>query len=134
MNSRARWVRLAVGGVVAMMIAAVLGGCGDGGRRVQFRQELVAGVEALQVGDLDVADGHIAAAGKQAIGRHEKRQVASLTDLSTGARAMMIGDAATAKREWSQIADPRLNRQVRIQAESVMNMQVSMTAEAEVEQ
>ena len=44
------------------------------------------------------------------------------------------GDPETAKRQWAAIADPRLNRQVRMQAESVMNIQVPMTAQPEVEQ
>jgi hypothetical protein len=81
-----------------------------------FRQHILACTEAIQSGDLDQAEVHLAAARPLARTEHQKQQLQSLTELIAGAEAMFRGDDRMAKAHFSRIADPYLRREVRTRA------------------
>lgn len=84
-----------------------------------FRQNIVAATEAIQRGDLEQAEVHLADARPLAQTPEQQRKVRSLESLIAGAEAMMQGDGLTASAYWSRIEDPYLRRQVRRQARSI---------------
>lgn len=91
-----------------------------------FKVEMDAGIEAARAGDLEMARMHVDAARPYAKTFERKRMVESMDKLISGAQAMMDGDAAQAKNDWANIPDLHLNREVRINADVVMGVQVPM--------
>ena len=92
-----------------------------------YRTHINQCASAVQAGDLKEGEFYLAKAKLEAVGFEQKRQVESMERLITGAKAMMNGDVETAKAEWSKISDPRLNREVRMKADDVLNIDVPIT-------
>ncbi len=130
MDARTRWT-VPAAGVVLVLLAIGAGGCTSPRATMGFDQSLAASVEALQAGDLTEADLHIERAAGQAQTYEQRRQVQGLQRLSAGAQAMMQGQADQASRQWAAIEDPRLNRQVRRQAQESLSLEVPMLAATE---
>ena len=125
-------VRLLSGLVVLACCLSIMAGCqgrkqsGPTARleRADFKVEMAKGIEATREGDLEMARLHIDRARSSAKTFEQKRMVESMEKLISGAQAMMDGDALRAKNDWAEIPDMHLNRQVRINAEVVMGVQV----------
>jgi hypothetical protein len=128
MNSEWKRTRL-LGGTLGVLVLGILAtGCAQQHVSLEFDQRLRAGVDALRDGDLDSAEQHIEAAWAKAESYEQQRQVHSLDQLCDGARSMMDGDVAQARRQWAAIRDPHLNHEVRVQARAVMGIEVPMVA------
>ncbi len=113
-----------------LMGLLLLSGCSSGQkidrvRQARFKTQLRQCTHAINKGDLDKAKTHLAKVNKDAASHNEKRQAQSLTKLVLGADALMDGDAKRARAEWSNIADPRLARQVRTGA-SLIDVKVPL--------
>jgi hypothetical protein len=107
--------------------AALLTGCQQPNRAV-FNESIRQSVDSVQAGDMQTADTHLDKARANATTHEDKRIVASMDDLVTGANAMMTGDVAAAKQQWADIDDPRFNREVRIKADAMMGVKVPLVA------
>ena len=112
---------------ISLLLAAIVlaGGC-QTQRVADYRRSMTDGVRAVQAGELEQAEGCIENAKKNARGYEQQRQVQSMEQLIAGAQAMMDGRVELAKAAWSEIADPRLNLEVRRQADAVMGVEVPM--------
>lgn len=78
-----------------------------------FRQNLMASAQAVQRGDLEEAEVHLATARPLANTPHAQQQLRSMEMLIQGAEQMMVGDQRLAAATWSRIEDPHLRREVR---------------------
>ncbi len=105
---------------VLLVTLALLPGCQSAAkataRSQHFREQLTLAAQAINAGNLATAKGHVSAARSSATGAAEMRKLESLEKLITGAEALMEGDAARARAEWSRIEDPVLNDEVRSKA------------------
>lgn len=117
--------------LVLVCCVGFLAGC-QSQCKVTFREQMDKGIEAAQAGDLEMAKLHVDSARPCAKTFNQKRMVESMDGLISGAEAMMDGDALQARADWSNIPDPQLNRQVRINADVVMGMKVPVLPEKEV--
>jgi hypothetical protein len=107
--------------------ATLLTGCQQP-NRTAFNESIRQSVDSIQAGDMETADTHLAQARKNAKTHEDKRIVASMDDLVTGAKAMMTGDVDAAKQQWAGIDDPRFNREVRVKADAMMGVKVPLVA------
>jgi hypothetical protein len=107
--------------------ATLLTGCQQP-NRTAFNESIRQSVDSIQAGDMETADTHLADARKNAKTHEDKRIVASMDDLVTGAKAMMTGDVDAAKHQWAGIDDPRFNREVRVKADAMMGVKVPLIA------
>ncbi|MBL4699858.1 MAG: hypothetical protein JKX85_01240 [Phycisphaeraceae bacterium] len=110
--------------LAALTSLLLLPGCSstqkvDLARQERFQTALRQCTKAINKGDLDNAQTHLAKVNKNALNHSEKRKAQSLTKLVAGAQALVDGDAKLARNEWSNIADPRLARQVRTRAKLI---------------
>ena len=125
-------VRLLSGLAVLACGVSIMAGCqgrkqpGPTARleRADFKVEMNKGIEATREGDLEMARLYIDRARTNAKTVEQKRMVESMDMLISGAQAMMDGDALRAKNDWASIPDMHLNREVRINADVVMDVQV----------
>ena len=92
--------------------------------RADFKVEMNKAIEATRQGDLEMARLYVDRARSSAKTFEQKRMVESMDKLICGAQAMMDGNATQAKNDWANIPDMHLNREVRINAEVVMGVQV----------
>jgi len=88
-------------------------------RQQTFEHELEQSTAAIRAGDLDDARGHVDHAAANASSPREHEKAESLSRLIAGAQALMDGDAAAARTEWSLIDDPVLRGEVRAKARRV---------------
>ena len=126
-------VRLLLGLVVLACCVSLMAGCQ--GRKQQygaglkvrestFKVEMNKGIEATREGDLEMARLYVERARPNAKTFEQKRMVESMEKLISGAEAMMEGNVSQAKNDWAEIPDMHLARQVRINAEAVMGVEV----------
>ena len=109
-----------------LSILAVTSGCQSPARPSMYRSHIDECARAVQSGDLQQAQMYVTKAKLEAVGYDQDRQVESMEKLISGANAMMDGEVELAKSEWSQISDPELNREVRIRAEEIMDIEVPL--------
>jgi len=115
--------------LVAVLLAVfMLSGCQK--NRAVFNESVKLSVDSVQAGDMEMADTHLEKARANAKTHEDKRIVQSMDVLVTGAKAMMEGDVAVAKQQWSDIEDPRFNREVRVKADALMGVKVPLIVSA----
>ena len=143
MNRRESQLGPRAGLLVLVLVAGVIGGCRSTQKSMvfdstpatqdvrRFDRALKASIEAVQAGNLAEAESHIDAARSEAATYEQQRQVDSMAELCAGARAMLAADASAAKRHWTAIRDPHLNREVRNQVQVVLGLEVPMVANDE---
>ena len=85
-------------------------------RSDRFQEQLAWSTQAINAGDLEQARAHLEAARDAASSSKERQKVDSLDKLIVGAEALMEGDPARARSEWSWIDEPNLSREVRHKA------------------
>ena len=113
--------------VLMVLWLVMLGsGCQSQQRSVTLRQGLNQSVDAVHAGDLQAARTELDGVKGKAKSFEEKRLVQSVDELIAGAKALMAGDVTEAKLAWSKIEDPQLNREVRVKASAVMDLDVPM--------
>jgi hypothetical protein len=111
---------------VAVVLAVfALTGCQQQSK-VSFNESIRLSLDSVRAGDLEMADLHLDNARPNAKTPSNKRIVASVDELIDGAEAMMAGDIAQAKADWSSIPDPQFNREVRVKADAVMGIKVPL--------
>ena len=114
--------------LVLICCVGFMAGCQENRRQVTFKEQMNLGIEAAQVGDLEMAKLHVESVRPCAKTFNQKRMVESMDGLISGAEAMMDGDPLQARTDWANIPDPQLNRQVRINADVVMGVKVPVIA------
>ena len=138
LDRRWLWLWVSLGALVGLVL---LGGCQSGQKaeeqeaalRWQFQEQAIRCTQAIQAGDLEQARVHLSAAKAKALWHEQERQVQSLEKLIAGAEALMTGDGALARAEWSRIEDPRLSREVRVKAKLIdVDVPLMPVAEQEV--
>ena len=118
--------KIAVITMVMLYLLAMVCGCQSPARPSMYRSHIDECARAVQSGDLQQAQMYVTKAKLEAVGYDQDRQVESMEKLISGANAMMDGEVELAKSEWSQISDPELNREVRIRAEEIMDIEVPL--------
>ena len=116
-----RWTRRAL---FLFTAAVVLIGCHSSAkidhdaaaRSDRFQEQLTWSTQAINAGDLEQARVHLDEARAAASNSKERQKVESLDKLIVGAEALMEGDPARARAEWSWIDEPHLSREVRHKA------------------
>ena len=111
--------------VFVLSAAFLLSGC-QAQNKSAFNESVKKGVDSIKAGDMEMAQKHIETASKSAKTHKDKRTLQSLQGLVDGANAMMTGDVWQAKANWSEIPDPRFNREVRVKADAMMGVKVPL--------
>ncbi|MBI9016555.1 MAG: hypothetical protein JEZ07_04755 [Phycisphaerae bacterium] len=118
--------------MLLIMMGAMFTGCASK-KPDLYKTNLRASIDAIKVADWATADTHIANAKANAQNHEQERQVQSLEKLVEGGKAMDDGNVAEAKKQWSQIRDPYLNREIREKSQAVAGIEVPMIPENEGE-
>jgi hypothetical protein len=85
----------------------------------QFQNQLALSTRAINEANLAGAREHLEAARAKAATPHDLHKVESLAKLIDGAEAMLAGDTAKARTEWSAIGDQTLRREVKRKAKLI---------------
>ncbi|MHC5004190.1 MAG: hypothetical protein ACYTJ0_13830 [Planctomycetota bacterium] len=103
-------------------------------RQRAFERRLTGTTQALHEGDLVEARAQLEQAAANVSTKSQRRKVESLEMLIAGAEALMSGDPASARAEWSRIEDPNLKQEVREKAQLVGMAVPAKPIESEVRQ
>ena len=109
-------------------ILALTTGCQTPQQSSMYNSNMNKCTVAVKGGDLEEARQYVSQAKLEAVSFDQKRQVESMEKLIEGAEALMAGDVQLAKECWSNISDPYLCREVRVKAQTVMDLEVPRTA------
>jgi len=109
----------------AVLLMVILGaGCQGQQQRTAFCHGIHQSIDAVQGGDLQGARVHLREARGNAKSFEDRRLVNSVDGLISGTEYLMDGRIEEAKRTWSRIEDPQLNREVRVKASALMGLDV----------
>jgi hypothetical protein len=103
-------------------------------QREVFREHLVLATEAINLGDLDGATGHLDEARSAAFDDEQSMKVDSLATLIAGAEALMDGDVDSAQTRWASIQDTTLSAEVRDKAQDIGMDVPPIDTESEVQE